>query len=83
MSFFSFLNPLNLTLSEYVRLVHLQLVPPLQYRLMAHPLDQNQLKQLQNIIWENVALNPDPEKRNRISRLVSEKDKYVPNKVKF
>ena len=39
-SFFAFLNALNLTLSEYVRLVNLQLVPTLQYRLMAHPLEQ-------------------------------------------
>ena len=79
-SFFAFLNPLNLTLSEYVRLVNLQLIPTLQYRLMAHPLEQSQLKKLQHIMWRNVALDPDPEKRNRISRLVSEKDKYVPRK---
>ena len=45
---------------------------------MAHPLDQSQLKKLQHIIWRNVALDPDLEKRNCISRLVSEKDKYVP-----
>ena len=50
-SFFDFLNPLNLTLSKYVRLVNLKLVPRLQYSLMAHPLEQSQLKQLQNIIW--------------------------------
>ena len=79
-SFFAFFNPLNFTLSEYVRLVNLQLVPTLQYRLMAHPPEQSQLKQLQNILWKNVALDPDPENRNRISRLVSEKDKYVPRK---
>ena len=79
-SLFAFLNPLNLTLSEYVRLVNLQLIPTLEYRLMAHPLEQSQLKQLQNIFWKNVALDPDPQKRNRISRLVAEKDKYVPTK---
>ena len=77
-SFFAFLHHLNLTLSEYVRLVNHQLVPTLQYRLMAHPLKQSQLKQLQNIIWKNVTLDPDPEKRNCISRLVSGNDKYVP-----
>ena len=79
-SFFAFLNSVNLMPSEYVRLVNIQLVPMLQYHLMAHPLRQNQLKQLQSIIWTNVALHPDPEKGNRISRLVSEKDKYVPRK---
>ena len=47
---------------------------------MAHPLEQSQLKQLQNINRKNVVLNPYQEKRNRISRLVSEKDTYVPRK---
>ena len=76
-SFFTFLHPLNLTLSEYIRLVNLRLIPTLQYRLMAHPLDQSQLKSLQNIIWKNIAIDHDPEKRNRISRMVSNKDKYT------
>ena len=76
-SFFTFLHPLNLTLSEYIQLVNLQLIPTLRYRLMAHPLDQSQLKSLQNIIWKNIAIDHDPEKRNRISRLVSNKDKYT------
>ena len=76
-SFFTFLHPLNLTLSEYIQLVNLQLIPTLQYRLMAHPLDQSQLQSLQNIIWKNIAIHHDPEKRNRISRLVSNKDKYT------
>ena len=49
-SFFTLLHPLNLTLSEYIRLVNLQLIPTLQYRLMAHPLKQSQLRSLQNII---------------------------------
>ena len=60
--------------------MNLQLVPTLRCCLMAQPLEQSHLKQLQNIIWKNVALDPDPEKQNRISRLVSEKDKYVPRK---
>ena len=64
--FFAFLNSLNLTLSGHVRLANLQVVPTLQYRLMAHPLGQSQLKQLQNIIWKIVALDPDPQKPNRI-----------------
>ena len=76
-SFFTFLHPLNLTLSEYIRLVNLQLIPTLQYCLMAHPLDQSQLKSLQNIIWKNIAIDHDPEKRNRIFSLVSNKDKYT------
>ena len=57
--------------------VNLQLIPTLQYRLMAHQLDQSQLKCLQHIIWKNIAIDHDPEKRNRISRLVSNKDKYT------
>ena len=76
-SFFTFLHPLNLTLSEYISLVNLELIPTLQYRLMAHPLEQSQLRSQQNIIWENIAIDRDPEKRNRISRLVSNKDKYT------
>ena len=47
-SFFTFLHPLNLTLSEYIRLVNLQLIPTLQYRLMAHPLE---LKQVTTLPW--------------------------------
>ena len=49
-SFFTFLHPLNFNRSEYIRLVNLQLIPTLQHRLMAHPLDQSQLRSLQNII---------------------------------
>ena len=75
--FFTFVHPLNLTLSEYIPLVNLQLIPTLQYRLMAHPLDQSQLHSLQNIVWKKIAIDHDPEKRNRISRLVSIKDKYT------
>ena len=77
-SFSTFLHPLNITLSEYIRLVNLQLIPTLQYRLMAHPLEQSQLHFLQNIIWKNIAIDRDPEKSNRISRLVSNRDKYTP-----
>ena len=76
-SFFTFLHPLNLTLSEYIRLVNLQLSQTLQYCLMAHPLEQSQLRSLQNIIWKNIAIDRDPEKRKRISRMVSNKDKYT------
>ena len=57
--------------------MNLQLIPALQYRLMAHPLDQSQLKSLQNIIWKKNAIDHDLEKRHRISRLVSNKDKYT------
>ena len=76
-SFFTFSHPLNLTVSEHIRLVNLQLIPALQYRLMTHPLEQSQLRSLQNIIWKNIALDRDPEKRHCISRLVSNKDKYT------
>ena len=44
---------------------------------MAHPLEQSQLRSLQNIIWKNIAIDRDRGKRNRISRLVSNKDKYT------
>ena len=57
--------------------MNLQLIPSLQYGLMAYPLDQSQLKSLQNIIWKNIAIDHDPENCNSISRLVSNKDKYT------
>ena len=57
--------------------MNLQLIPTLQYRLMAHPLEQSQLRSLQNIIWKHIAIDRDREKRNCISRLVSSKDKYT------
>ena len=44
---------------------------------MAHPLDQSQLQSLQNIIWKNIAIDHDSEKRNHISRLVSNEYKYT------
>ena len=47
-SFFTLLHPLNLTLSEYIRLVNVQLIPTLQCRLMAHPVEQSQLRSLQS-----------------------------------
>ena len=43
---------------------------------MAHPLEQSELRSLQNIISKNIAIDRDREKRNRTSRLVSNKDKY-------
>ena len=42
-SFFTTLQPLRLTLSEYVLVVNVQLIPILSYRLMAHPLALNEL----------------------------------------
>ena len=50
-SFFTTLQPLWLTLSEYILLVNVQLIPLLSYRLMAHPLALNELGALQAMIW--------------------------------
>ena len=77
-SFFTTLQPLRLTLSEYILLVNVQLIPILSYRLMAHPLALNVLRALQAMIWQNIAHDPSPDKANRISRLVSPKDRYTP-----
>ena len=72
------LQPLRLTLSEYVLLVNVQLIPILSYRLMAHPLALNEFGVLHAMIWQNIAHDPSPEKANRISRLVSPKARYTP-----
>ena len=77
-SFFTTLQPLRLTLSEYVLLVDLQLIPTLSYRLMAHPLALNELRILQAMISQNVAYDPSPDKANRISQLVSPKARQTP-----
>ena len=77
-SFFRTLQPLRLTLSEYILLVNVQLIPILSYRLMAHPLALIELEALQAMIWQNIAHDPSPDKANRISRLVSPKDRYSP-----
>ena len=45
-SLFRTLQPLSPTLSKHIRLVNIQLVPVLVYRLMAHPLPTAQLKKL-------------------------------------
>ena len=49
-SFFTTLQPLRVTLSEYILLVNVQLIPILSYRLMAHPLALNELGALQSMI---------------------------------
>ena len=77
-SFFTTLQPLRLTLSEYVLLVNVQLIPILSYRLMAHLLAVNELGALQAMIWQNIAHDPSPEEDNRISRPVSPKARYTP-----
>ena len=77
-SFFTTLQPLRLTLSEYILLVNVQLIPILSYRLMAHPLALNELRALQAMIWQNIAHDPSPDKANRISRLVPPKARYTP-----
>ena len=77
-SFFTTLQPLRLTLLEYILLVNVQLIPIHSYRLMAHPLALNELGALQAMIWQNIAHDPSPDKANRISRLVSTKARYTP-----
>ena len=77
-SFFTTLQPLGLTLSEYILLVNVLLIPILSYRLMAHPLALNELGALQAMIWQNIAHDPSPDKANRISRVVSPKARYTP-----
>ena len=57
-SFFTSLQPLRLTLSEYVLLVNVQLIPILSYRLMAHPLALKELAILQTMSWQNIAHDP-------------------------
>ena len=75
--FFTTLQPLRLTLLEYVLLVNVQLIPILSYRLMAQPLALNKLRPLQAMISQNIAHDPSPDKANRISRLVSPKACYT------
>ena len=77
-SYFTTLQPLRLTLSEYILLVNVQLIPILSYRIMAHPLALNNLGALQAMIWQNIAHDPSQDKANRISRLVSPKTRYTP-----
>ena len=50
-SFFTTLQPLRLTLSGYILLVNVQLIPILSYRPMAHPLALIELGVLQAMIW--------------------------------
>ena len=66
-SFFTTLQPLRLTLSEYIPLAKVHLIPILSYRLMAHPLALNELGVLQAVIWQSIEQDPSPEKANRIS----------------
>ena len=77
-SFFTTLQLLWLTLSEYILLVPVQLIPILSYRLMAPSLALDELGVLQAMIWLNNAHDPSSEKANRISRLVSPKARYTP-----
>ena len=64
-SFFTTLQPLRLTLSEYVLLVNVQLIPTLSYRLMTHPPALNELGVLRAMIWQNIAHDPSPKESQR------------------
>ena len=77
-SFFTILQPLRLTLSEYVLSVNVQLIPIFSYGLMAHPLALKEFGILQAMIWQINAHDPPPERANRISRLFSHKACYAP-----
>ena len=45
---------------------------------MVHPLAMNELGILQTMIWQNIVHDLSPGKANRISGLVSPKDRYAP-----
>ena len=53
-SFFSALLSLSLFLPEHSRLVNVQLIQVLTYRLMAHPLTTKQLTTVHNLIWRHI-----------------------------
>ena len=77
-SFFTILQLLRLTLSEYVLLVIIQLIAILSYSLMEHLLALNELGILQSVIWQKIACDPSLEKANRISGLFPPKVRYAP-----
>ena len=76
-SFFTLLQPLALTLSEHIRLVNIQLIPVLTYRLMAHPLTLKALRRLHGLIWAHLRR---PNEESRLTPKLSPKDKYTPRK---
>ena len=76
-SFFTLLQPLALTLSEHIRLVNIQLIPVLTYRLMAHPLTLKALRRLHGLIWAHLRR---PNKESRLTPKLSPKDKYTTRK---
>ena len=53
-SFFSALLPLPVSLPEHIRLVNVQLIPRITYRLMAHPLIISQHSTIHNLIWKHI-----------------------------
>ena len=77
-SFFTTLQPLRLTISEYVLLENVQPIPILSYRLMAHLLALNEFGILQAMIWQNIAHDPSRERANKICLFVSPKARYTP-----
>ena len=71
-SYFVHLSPLRLTLPELVKLVNVQLIPILTYRLIAHPFLPSELDELREAVWKELATH------GRISPKVSTKDIYQP-----
>ena len=71
-SYFVHLSPLRLTLPELVKLVNVQLIPTLTYRLIAHPFLPSEIDELTAAVWKELATH------GRISPKVSTKDIYQP-----
>ena len=71
-SYFVHLSPLRLTLPELVKLVNVQLIPILTYRLIAHPFLPSAIDELTAAVWKGLATH------GRISPKVSTKDIYQP-----
>ena len=70
LSYFFWLPPLPLTLSEQIQLVNSQLNPAVTYRLRAHPLPPQAVASLEDFVWRGLA-------KRFITRLVSLKDRYA------
>ena len=71
-SYFVHLSPLRLSLPELVKLVNVQLIPILTYRLIAHPFLPSEIDELRAAVWKELATH------GRISPKVPTKDIYQP-----
>ena len=71
-NYFTSLSPLWLTLPELVKLVNVQLIPVLTYRLIAHPFLPVEIEELTDYVWKLLS------EHGRISAKLSKKDIYQP-----